>query len=83
MGLPSMLSERIITQINANGDQRIDQSEFVIFFLKLLMGSEDQKMLIAFKCFDFGRDDKIFAKSIELVLKHIPDNQNKRFGVSF
>ena len=39
MNLPELLGERIVKQINANGDERIDHDEFVKFFLTLLMGS--------------------------------------------
>ena len=39
MNLPELLGQRIVSQVNANGDARIDHDEFVKFFLKLLMGS--------------------------------------------
>ena len=43
--------------MNANGDERIDHDEFVKFFLTVLMGSLEQKMLIAFKCYDMDGDE--------------------------
>ena len=59
LNLPELLGDRILDQINANGDQRIDHDEFVRFFVKLLMGSHKQKILICFKCFDFENEDEI------------------------
>ena len=39
LNLPELLGDRIVRQINANGDERIDHDEFVAFFLKLFMGT--------------------------------------------
>ena len=39
INMPELIGDRIVKQINANGDERIDHDEFVPFFLKLLMGS--------------------------------------------
>jgi len=39
--------------MNANGDERIDHDEFVLFLTKVFMGTIEQKILIAFKCYDF------------------------------
>ena len=37
--MPELIGDRIVRQMNANGDERIDHDEFVKFFLKMLMGS--------------------------------------------
>jgi len=42
--------------MNANGDERIDHDEFVKFFIKMLMGSVEQKMHIAFNVYDIDGD---------------------------
>ena len=39
LDLPELLGQRIVKQIDANGDDRIGHDEFVKFFLSLLMGS--------------------------------------------
>lgn len=58
--------------MNANGDERIDHDEFVKFFLKMLMGSFEQKMLIAFKCYDVDDDQSISKTEVEVIMKNIP-----------
>ena len=50
--MPELIGNRIVSQINENGDERIDHDEWVRFFLTLLMGSLEQKLLIAFKFYD-------------------------------
>ena len=45
--MPELIGERIVRQMNANGDERIDHDEFVKFFLVMLMGTLEQKMHIA------------------------------------
>ena len=72
MNLPELIGHRLILQINANGDERIDHDEFVGFFLKLLMGSLKQKMFIAFKCYDFGNNDSLSKEDVKLLLNNIP-----------
>lgn len=52
MKLPEVIVNQICQQINTNGDERVDLDEFQTFFLNVIMGSVDQKMFIAFKCFD-------------------------------
>jgi len=37
--LPELIGDRIVRQINANGDERIDHDEWVKFMLVVLMGS--------------------------------------------
>ena len=47
------------------------------------MGSFDQKMLIAFKCYDVDDDQCIDAKEVSTVLKNIPIHVEGRYGSSF
>ena len=58
--------------MNANGDERIDHDEFVLSMLKMLMGTFEQKMLIAFKCYDIDGDEQISHREVEAVLRNIP-----------
>lgn len=58
--------------MNANGDERLDHDEFVKFFLKMLMGSLEQKMLIAFRCYDVDDDQSISKDEVEVIMKNIP-----------
>ena len=39
LNMPYLIGTRCCNIINANGDERIDPDEFVLFFLKLLMGT--------------------------------------------
>ena len=39
LNLPPLIGDRIVKQMNANGDERIDHDEFIRFMLRLLMGS--------------------------------------------
>ena len=38
VNLPELLGSRMVHQINANGDERIDHDEFINFFVTLFMG---------------------------------------------
>ena len=57
--MPELIGERILKQMNLNGDERIDHDEFVKFFLILLMGTLEQKMLVAFRIYDVDNDENI------------------------
>lgn len=70
--MPEFLAERICCQINANGDERIDHDEFIAFFLKATLGSKNQKMMIAYQCYDSGGDQQISKEELRLLLKHVP-----------
>lgn len=83
MNLPELIGERIVKQINANGDERIDHDEFVKFFITLLMGNFEQKMLIAFRCFDADGDEQIVKEEVGMVLRNIPMVYERKFGSSF
>lgn len=39
LNLPEILADRLVRQMNANGDERIDKDEFVKFMLKMLVGT--------------------------------------------
>lgn len=80
--MPELIGDRLVKQINANGDERIDHDEFVPFFLKLLMGTLEQKMLIAFRCYDIDGDESISEKEVEIVLKNIPSTYNPKLHES-
>lgn len=47
-----LIGDRVTRLVNSNGDERIDHDEFVDFFLKVLIGTVEQKMQIAFQCYD-------------------------------
>ena len=49
----------------------------------MLMGSLDQKMLIAFRCYDVDGDESIDADEIRLVMKNVPLFVEGRYGESF
>ena len=38
--MTEVLADRILQQINENGDERIDHDEFVAFMLQLAMGTK-------------------------------------------
>ena len=69
--------------MNANGDERIDHDEFVKFMLRMLMGSLEQKMLIAFRCYDVDDDQSISEDEVKVVLLNIPLWVEGRYGNSF
>ncbi len=75
MGLPSFIGDRVVEQINTNGDERIDHDEFVKFFLVLCAGSFEQRMAIAFKCYDLLDNEVLSKEDVSLVLKNIPVSQ--------
>ena len=81
--MPELIGDRIVRQMNANGDERIDHDEFVKFFLKLLMGSLKQKMLIAFRVYDVDGDECISTEEVKIVLRNIPLHFEERYGSSF
>ena len=47
------------------------------------MGSLEEKILIAFRCFDAENKQVITEDEIELVLKHIPLYLDSHLGASF
>ena len=69
--------------MNANGDERIDHDEFVKFMLKMLMGTLQQKMYIAFRCYDVDDDQTIADEEVKIVLSNIPLRVEERYGTSF
>ena len=73
----------MVNLINANGDERIDHDEFVDFFLNLTVGSFEQKMRIAFRCYDADGDESISEDEVELILRSLPLRLEERFGASF
>jgi Ca2+-binding EF-hand superfamily protein len=80
--MPFLIGTRVCNIINANGDERIDPDEFVLFFLKLLMGSIEQRMHIAFRIYDADNDETISKDEIKIVLKNIPRQSDARYGLS-
>jgi hypothetical protein len=49
-----------------------------------MMGSSQQKMLIAFKFYDIEQCDCISKKDVEMVLQHITKvESSSRYGISF
>lgn len=64
LNLPELIGQRICEQINSNGDARVEHDEFVGFFLRAMMGSKEQRMHIAFKCYDFDGDECIQQEEI-------------------
>ena len=70
--MPEVLANCYVGQVNANGDERIDHDEFVGFLLKALMGSRQQKMMIAFNCYDADFNENIDAEEVKYVLRHCP-----------
>lgn len=47
------------------------------------MGSMEQKMMIAFKCYDMDGDEQIEFSEIKIILKNIPSKLEHRYGTSF
>ena len=68
--------------MNANGDERIDHDEFVGFFLKVMMGTPEQKLMICFKIYDVEFDESIAPEEIKIVLSHIPLWPDKNYGIT-
>ena len=50
--------------------------------LKVLMGSLEQKMYIAFRVYDIDNDQIISEREVKLVLKGIPIVIEERYGIS-
>lgn len=83
LGLPELIGERLCKEINANGDERIDHDEFVNFMAKMLMGSFEQKMHVAFRIYDVDDDQNISEDEVKIVLRNIPLHFEGRYGESF
>lgn len=81
MGQSSLIADRLIRQINDNGDERIDHDEFVSFFMKLLMGSVEDKLRIAYKCYDVDDDQIISEDEVKIVLLNIPQTYEPRMNI--
>mmetsp|Transcript_17644 Transcript_17644/g.27301 ORF Transcript_17644/g.27301 Transcript_17644/m.27301 type:complete len:156 (-) Transcript_17644:603-1070(-) len=76
LNLPEVLALRIVKQINVSQNQRVSRAEFVSFFLRVFMGSLDQKLAIAYNCFDQDGDNVLEQEEVEIVLKNIPYRQD-------
>ena len=70
--MPFLIGQRVCNIINANGDERVDADEFVLFFIRLLMGTKQQRMHIAFRIYDADNDESICIEEIRIILKNIP-----------
>ena len=82
MGLSPLLSERIVSQINLNQDERIDQDEFVNFMLQASMGTKTKKLMIAFQTYDLDRNGQISLEEIKFISYNIQENFCHRHGIS-
>lgn len=82
LNLPDYIGDRIICQINANGDERIDHDEFVGFLLQACMGSKLQKMMIAFNVYDHDGNKQISAEEVKHVNFHVPLRVESRYGIT-
>lgn len=49
----------------------------------MLMGTLEQKMYIAFRCYDTDCDELITIEEVKVVLKNIPQRIDSRYGNSF
>lgn len=47
------------------------------------MGSLEQKMLIAFRCYDADNDEQIAKDEVQLILRNIPMAYERKYGSSF
>jgi Ca2+-binding EF-hand superfamily protein len=47
------------------------------------MGSLEQKMMIAFRCYDMDNDEQIEFSEIKIILRNIPLHTEGRYGSSF
>jgi hypothetical protein len=83
MGLPEVVGDRVVSSINANGDERIEHDEFLQFFLDAMMGTKEQKMMVAFNVYDLDNDGTVSLEEVKYLLRHLPLHYERRFGISF
>lgn len=83
LNLPDVIARRVVAQINANGDERIDHDEFVGFMLQAAMGTKIQKLRIAFAMYDMDGNQNISEDEICYIWLHIPERYEFKYGVSF
>lgn len=70
--LPGILSERFFAILDANGDQYVDQKEFIHAMLKIYYSKLESKIKLVFDFYDFDKDGFISKEDIRLILSHIP-----------
>lgn len=83
LNMTEVLADRVLQQINDNGDERIDHDEFVGFMLQVAMGTKIQKLMIAFRMYDFDRNQQISMDEVNYIMTHVPHRVEQRYGISF
>ena len=70
--LPGILSERFFAILDSNGDNYIDQKEFIHAMLKIYYSKLESKIKLVFDFYDFDKDNYISKEDIRLILSHVP-----------
>eukprot|EP00347_Sterkiella_histriomuscorum_P019499 403341396 len=70
--LPGLLGERFFKIIDENGDQLIDQKEFIHAMFKVYYSKLESKIKLVFDIYDFDSDGYISKEDIRIVLSHVP-----------
>jgi Ca2+-binding EF-hand superfamily protein len=50
--------------------------------LDALVGSKEQKMMVAFNCYDLDRDGTVTIEEVKFLLRHIPFSSDPHHGLS-
>jgi len=70
--LPGILSERFFKILDENGDNYIDQKEFIHAMFKVYYSKLESKIKLVFDMYDFDNDGLIQKEDIRIVLSHVP-----------
>ena len=75
--LNGIISDRLFSTFDLNGDNYLDVKEFVSGMTTLFSGYYEQLLKFIFNLYDFDKDGKIKINDVKLILEYVPINTNQ------
>ena len=75
--LNGIISDRLFSTFDLNGDNYLDVKEFVSGMTTLFSGYYEQLLKFIFNIYDFDKDGKIKINDVKLILEYVPINTNQ------
>ena len=75
--LNGIISDRLFSTFDLNGDNYLDVKEFVSGMTTLFSGYYEQLLKFIFNLYDFDKDGKIKINDVKLILEYVPIKTNQ------
>ena len=75
--LNGIISDRLFSTFDLNGDNYLDVKEFVSGMTTLFSGYYEQLLKFIFNIYDFDKDGKIKINDVKLILEYVPIKTNQ------